>query len=134
MLFSKVSLLGASSKTVTDTVVEPRTITFVLIHFIEEVVATISNGLRDRRSEHRTRGRSLDLGFWVTHNATKMRFLCSTLIGQLRSERLTSNITSELAAKHYWSCRRFCDGQSLHVQREATTFNKERATDSISIS
>ncbi len=32
------------------------------------------------------------------------------------------------------NCRRFCDGQSLHVQREATTFNKERATGSISIS
>jgi hypothetical protein len=38
-----------------------------------------------------------------------------------------------ITAEHYRHCRRFCDGQSLHVQRESTTFNKERATDSISI-
>ena len=30
-------------------------------------------------------------------------------------------------------CRRFCDGQSFHVQREPPTFNKEHATASISI-
>jgi hypothetical protein len=38
-----------------------------------------------------------------------------------------------VTVEHYRHCRRFCDGQSLHVQREPTTFNKERATDSISI-
>ena len=30
-------------------------------------------------------------------------------------------------------CRRFCDSQSFHVQREAITFNQERARGSISI-
>ena len=30
-------------------------------------------------------------------------------------------------------CRRFCDGQTFHVQHESTIFNKERATGSISI-
>jgi hypothetical protein len=39
-----------------------------------------------------------------------------------------------ITVEHYRHCRRFCDGQSLHVQREPTTFNKERATGSISIS
>jgi hypothetical protein len=38
-----------------------------------------------------------------------------------------------ITAEHDRHCRRFCDGQSLHVQREPTAFNKERATDSISI-
>jgi hypothetical protein len=39
-----------------------------------------------------------------------------------------------ITVKHYRHCRRFCDGQNFHVQREATTFNKERATGLISIS
>jgi hypothetical protein len=40
----------------------------------------------------------------------------------------------QIALEAHRYCRRFCDGQSLYVQREPTTFNKEGATGSVLIS
>jgi hypothetical protein len=53
-------------------------------------------------------------------------------IATLRRREIAARIRISLFVRHT-NCRRFCDGQSLRVQREPTPFNKERATGSISI-
>lgn len=82
----------------------------MMINFIAQLVAAPWNRLRRR-----------ECGAW---QETDLGFASWTI-------DFEDNFA--ITVEHYRHCRRFCDGQSLHVQREPTAFNKERATDSISI-
>lgn len=63
-----------STAAAADIVAAPLTITFLLIHFIEKVVAAFRTAFEVRSDEHGTRNEVSILGFHVTGHAAKCTF------------------------------------------------------------
>ena len=77
------------------------------------------NPIQGRKHGAWHQGRILDLGFRVRGCATNVlsvlyRHRRATSFGTINFEHC-----SRTAVEHHWHCRRFCDGQSLHVQRRS---------------